>query len=312
MKIATADGTVIASVPDLSSWSLGGRLLAGSRLGPDGLRVVGYDSRTAARRFSVRSVLQPTVLDPDGRVAFWGTYPRDFQNNSVWMREVRGSVRKVVQFSNGGGLPGYDAGFDGDGTLLATSFDRAGTVMAAAEGNDLDLFTYDVFTVDVGGGGVRRITADHHSRSPAVSYNGLRLAWQRDVGTCGAAYIRASRLMIGGIDGSHRRLVAHASCGGWLNGARWVSSHELVAYTNRRVGPGSYVTDLVLVDVTTGERTRLTRSGHVSFFSVDPLRRVVGFEQQGVWGFTLLDLDTRSRARIVGDQPHLSGDLGTL
>ena len=310
--VADATGAVLTFVPELSSWSLGGRLLAGTRPGAEAPRVVGYDARTGTRVFAVRDAMQPSVLDPGGRVAFWGTYPRDPQNNSVWMREVDGSVHKVVQFSNGGGLPGYDAGFGGDGTILGTSFDRSGSVMALAEGNDLELFTYDVFTVAVSGASVRRITADHHSRVPAVSPNGLRLAWQRDVGTCGAPYIRASRLMVSDIDGEHRKVVAHASCDGWLSGARWVSSREVVGYTTRRLGPGRYATDLVRLDVVTGNRTRLTSSGAVWFMSVDPLRRLVGYAQNGVSGFTLLDLDTHTRVRVAGQVPHLSGDLGTL
>ncbi len=163
VDVADARGRLVATLPDLSDLSLGGKLLAGTRLGT-AWRILGYDSRTGERRFSVRSGIQPTVLDPAGRVAFWATAPRDPQNNSVWMRKAGGAVHKVVQFSNGGGLPGYDAGFDGDGTILSTSFDRDGTVIALTQGNDVDLFVYDVFTVDVATGAVDRITANKKSR----------------------------------------------------------------------------------------------------------------------------------------------------
>jgi hypothetical protein len=41
-------------------------------------------------------------------------------------------VRRVVQFSNGSGLPGYDTGHDGEGTVLGFGVDRAGKTFAAA------------------------------------------------------------------------------------------------------------------------------------------------------------------------------------
>ena len=310
--MAGAGGRLIATLPDMAGISLNRALLAGVRFGAT-RRAVGFDSRTGAQRFSVRSAIQPTVLDPAGRVAFWATSPRDPQNNSVWMREVSGSVHKVVQFSNGGALPGYDAGFGGDGTILSTSFDRDGTLIALTQGNDTDLFVYDVFTVDVATGHVTRITDNNRSRWASMSPSGQRVAWQREVGTCGSPYIRASRLLVADADGSGRHVFAEGSCDGWLGGTRWVSSHEVVAYATRRIGPGDFTSDLVLVDVSTGHRTRLTHSGVVSFFSVDPARNLVAFTRSGVAGFTILDLDGGEPVHVhAGELPHLSGDLGTL
>lgn len=312
VQVADAAGGRVATFPDLSDISLGGRLLTGTRFG-SAWRVLGYDSRTGARRFSVRSGVQPTVLDPAGRAAFWATAPRDPQNNSVWMREVDGSVHRVVQFSNGGALPGYDAGFDGDGTILSTSFDRDGNVIALTQGNDTGLFEYDVFTVDVATGTVDRITANRKSRWAAVSPSGSRIVWQREVGTCGAPYIRAAQLIVARIDGSDRRVVAKGSCSAWLGGARWVSSREVVAYVTRLVSPGKFTSNLVLVDVITGLRTKLTRSGVVRYFSADPGSNRIAFSRSGVGGFAIIDLDGGDPVRVrKGSLPHLSGDRATL
>ncbi len=312
VRVATAGGDPISILPDMSSMSLGGGLIAGADF-DTAWKVTGYGARKGGTRFTISAAIQPTVLDPAGRVAFWGVHPRDLQNNSVWVREVNGSIHKVVQFSNGGSLPGYDAGFDGDGTILSTSFDRDGSIIALTQGNDADLFVYDVFTVDVASGAVDRITANQKSRWAAVSPSGSRIAWQREVSTCGSPYIRAAQIVVADIDGSDRRVAAKGSCDGWLGGARWVSSHEVVAYATKRVGPGEFRTNLVLVDVVTGERERLTHSGVVSFFSADPRSNRVAFMRDGVRGFTILDLDMCCPVHFRhGYLPHLAGDRGTL
>ncbi len=119
--------------------------------------------------------------------------------------------------------------------------------------------------------------------------------------------------MVADIDGSDRNVIAKGSCSGWLGGARWVSSREVVAYATKRVGPGDFRTNLVLVNVVTGQRTRLTHSGIVSFFSADPGSNRVAFSRAGVRGFTIIDLDGGAPVHLRrGYLPHLSGDRGTL
>ena len=183
------------------------------------------------------AAIHPTAL-PRGRVAFWGTYERDRQANSVWLRESNGRIRKIVQFSNGEDLPGYDAGFEGDNIVLSTSFDLAGETLVLAEGNDVGLFWYDVFAVDVASGKVTRITRNRESRFPAIAPDGKRLVYQRDVAECDADYIRASNLVLSTTRGTGRRaLTTGASCDRWFANARWVSDHEVVAYRTPAAAP---------------------------------------------------------------------------
>ncbi|HEU4349296.1 MAG TPA: hypothetical protein VFR35_16085, partial [Actinoplanes sp.] len=257
----------------------------------------------------IRSALHPTVLDERGRVAFWGTPGRDPQVNSVWLRERDGRVRRVVQFANGPGLPGYDPGFGGDNTLLSTSFDRRGRVLAVAQGNDVDLFVYDVFTVDVASGRVTRQTSDHRSRWPAMSPNGRSVAYQREVGACGGLdFVRAARLVVARTDAARRRVVSAGSCRGWLHNPRWISDSALVAYRTVTVGPSEFRTDLALVNVRTGRQRLLTRTGDVVFFSVDAHRHLVAYQRADV-GFSIRNVLTGRLVHVPqGRTPHLSGD----
>lgn len=70
---------------------------------------------------------------------------------------------------------------------------------------------------------------------------------------------------------------------------------------------------LVLVDVTSAERRRLTRSGRVTFCSTDPRSGRVAFEREGRAGYIIIDLATFGRTTVAaGDLPHLNGDTTLL
>lgn len=303
-----AAGNAVAAVPAGGSFSLFANLLAGD----DGNGISGYDATTGAEVFHVRRARLPVATaggvffapDPGGL--------RDPQSNSVWLRRDSGRVRKVVQFANGPGLPGYDPGMDGDNGLLSFSLDRRGRTVVVAQGNDVDLFVYDIFAVDVANGAVRRLTSGLRSRWPAVSANGSTVAYQRDRRECGAPFIRAADLMAVPTAGGDATRLYRGRCAGWLHNPRWASPTQVVAYRTSVLGD-TYRTDLVLVDVTTAERRRLTRSGRVTFFSTDPRSGRVAFQREGRAGYTIIDLATFGRTTVAtGDLPHLNGDTTLL
>ena len=307
VAVASSAGEKLTTVRDLHSFSLDGGLLVGTTSRFD---IVAFNARTGERRFTIQDGVQPTVLDRGGRIAFWGEWGRDKQGNSVWVRELDGRVRKVVQFANGEGLPGYDPGMGGDATLLSTSFDWTGSKMAVAEGNDVDLFIYDVFVVDVETGKIRRITDNRRSRWPAMAPRGRRLVYQRDVKACDAPHIRASRLVVESTRGGNRRLLTGGDCSRWFTNARWVTTDSVVAYRTSRID-GELVTDLVMINVDNGARRRLTRTADVVQFSAGEGR--VAYSRAGVDGFTILDVVT-GRTVVVpeGDYAHLTADRTTL
>ena len=307
VAVASSAGKRLTTVRDLQSFSLDGGLLVGATRRSN---IVAFNARTGERRFTVPDGIQPTVLDRRGRVAFWGEWGRDKQGNSVWVRELDGRVRKVVQFANGEGLPGYDTGMGGDATILSTSFDWTGSKMAVAEGNDVDLFIYDVFVVDVETGKIRRITDDRRSRWPAIAPRGRRLVYQRDVEPCDAPHIRASRLVVESTRGGNRRVLTGGGCDRWFTNARWVTTDSVVAYRTSRVG-GELESDLVMINVDTGARRRLTTTADVVQFSAGEGR--VAYSRAGVDGFTILDVVTGRRVAVAeGEFAHMTGDRTTL
>ena len=255
LKIYAANGSLRATRSGLDTVALAPGLLAGTSLsGKDKpWTLVGVDPLTGARKFAVPNGRLPVIVGDGPRVLF-GPDPlgkRDSQVNSVWIREGTGKVRRVVQFSNGPGLPGYDPGLDGEGTVLGFSVDRAGWTLAVAEGNDVDLFIYDVFAVDVATGGVVRVTSGRKSRRPAISADGSKLVFDREVGTCGKPYVRAADLVLA--YNRHFRTkgtLVKGSCNAWLSNAAWVSGRTVIATRTAKSG-STYTTDVVAVDVLT-------------------------------------------------------------
>ena len=310
VRVVAADGSRLARVPYRRSFSLRGGLIVAEN--PDNGGITGYSARTGRRRFSVAAAALPTVLDPRGRVAFWGGRGRDKQVNSLWVRETDGRVRKIVQFSNGGDLPGYDTGYGGDAGLLSTSFDAAGAKVALAEGNDVSLFIYDVYVVDVASGRVKRITGDRKSRWPSLSPDGRRVAYQRDVTECGPNYVRAARVVVEGADGTGEKVLTSGSCDEWISNPRWINDQELVAYKQRRNTDRQFDVDLVLIDATTGAQRMLTASGQVNLFSVDPATGQIAFERLDTEGFYVIGVDGGRRRFRAGGFAHMAGEPGSL
>lgn len=316
--VATATGSEIVRIPLLEEASLDGNVVAG--IGPGGgagtslgNATNAYDATTGEFLWIATNTKAAIVLDEGARVALLpdNSGIRDPQNNSIWMREPDGSERLVVQFANGKGLPGYDPRMDGLNHMLSASFDDAGEVAVVSQGNDWILFIYDIFAVDVATGEVTRLTAGMKSRWPAVSPNGTRVAYQIDLGPCETDVMRASDLMLIGIDGRKKRLISSGSCDSFYNGSRWISNSEIVVAWLRIGANGQRRTDLVMINVDTGKETRLTRSGNAWFWTVDSDRGVVAYSAgAGATSFTMLDVHTGEKVEVTEDAglPHMSGD----
>jgi hypothetical protein len=262
IRIYGAAGSLRSTRTGLEEFALGSGLLAGTSTSTTDKpwTLAGVDPATGVRKFAVPNARLPVIVGDGSRVMF-APDPlgnRDIQQNSVWIREAKGKVRRVVQFSNGPGLPGYDPRLDGEGTVLGYSVDAAGKTMAVAEGNDLDLFIYDVFAVDVAKGSVTRVTSGRKSRHPAISPDGRSIAYDRELGTCGKPYIRASELVLAtGKRYATKKTIIKGSCKAWLSQPTWVSPRTVVAYRFALSGK-TRTTDLVAVDVLTKKMYPLT------------------------------------------------------
>lgn len=317
--VATSAGEEITRIPVLFGPSLDGNIVAGDGVGggagiapTSAWIVVAHDATTGDALWTVFDARFPTVLDDGNAVAFHPSPDgaRDPQVNSLWMADAAGNERLVVQFANGPGLPGYDPGFEGDNAMLSVSFDEDASIAVVAQGNDVSLFIYDIFAVDVATGAVTRLTDGKKSRSPAVSPGGERVVFGWDVGPCEIDYIRASNLMIIDSDGSNERQLFAGTCESWIHNARWISDGEVVAFWSRDRADGRRLTDLVLLDVDTGTMIPLTRSNKPWFFTVDRDTESIAYMVGARLGFTFLDVRSRelTRGPTDGWLPAMTGD----
>lgn len=317
--VATATGEEMTRIPFLFHPTLDGNLVAGEGVGggagiaeTSAYIVVAHDATTGEALWTVYDARFPVVLDDGNLVAFkpdpWGR--RDPQVNSIWMADANGEERLVIQFANGPGLPGYDPGFEGDNGLLAFSFDEEASKVVVTQGNEVDLFIYDLFVVDVATGEVTRLTDDKKSRSPAMAPGGDRVAFSRDVETCEAGYIKASNLVIIDSDGSDERTLFEGSCASWIFNARWLSDTEVVASWWHDRADGKRLKDLVLLNVETGEITGLTLGAKPWWFTIDRETETLAYMTGSRLGVTLLDVRTREMTRGATDAwlPSMSGD----
>jgi hypothetical protein len=321
VKIYAADGSLRATRTGLQDVALAPGLIAGTSLSSKDKpwTLVGVDPLTGARKFAVANARLPVIVGDGPRVLF-GTDPagiRDPQDNSIWTREATGKVRRVVQFSNGPGLPGYDPGLDGEGTVLGFGVDRAGRTLVVAEGNDVDLFIYDVFAVDVAKGGVVRVTSGRKSRRPAISADGTKVVFDREVGTCGKPYIRAADLVLA--YNQHFRTkgaLIKGTCNAWLSNAAWVSGRTVIAIRTAKSG-SRYTTDVVAVDVLTKHVYPLTKVHNVFLAGAGLTNNVVAYMRDGATSTTVLTLSISSRkgtvsvlrsAAVQGEFPVVAGD----
>jgi hypothetical protein len=309
--VIARDGSTVHRFGSFGSYSLAGTLFAGSG-GARGDAVVAADAVTGRVRFRIKNAFAPVVL-ASRRVAFLPDHAgrRDPQGNSVWLRTPRGTIRRIVQFANGPGLPGIQTGQPDAGAILALSFDAAGRTLAVAEGNDVDLFFYDIWIVDVGTGAAFRATTGNRSRFPSLSPDGRSLAFLREEAQCGGpapGYRAGDVKAVATVRGAAARILLDGSCAVFYTEPRWLSGGELVAVRLTRTGPGEYRNDLVLADASTGAVTVLDAGGDVFGLSVAPGLRLVGYMRFDA-GSVLFDVDARTATAVPdGFAPKLAGD----
>ncbi|MCC6222010.1 MAG: hypothetical protein IT201_00790 [Thermoleophilia bacterium] len=308
--VLDAAGGLVHRFAPFTRYSLAGRLFAGS--GATGDTVVARDAITGRKRFTVANAFAPVVLGP-GRVAFLPDHAgrRDPQANSVWLRDRGGKIRKLVQFSNGPGLPGVETGQPDAGTILSFSFDAGGTTLAVAEGNDVDLFFYDIWLVDVASGEAFRATTGDRSRFPTLSPDGERLAYLREEEHCGGPEpgYRAGDVAVQATgEGASAVTLLDGSCTVFYTEPAWLSDTELVAVRLTRTAPGAYRNDLVLVAADTAAVSVLAAPGDVFALSASASRRLVGYMRFTTGGSVLYDVDARS-SRVLPSAlgPRLTG-----
>jgi hypothetical protein len=321
LKIYAADGSLRATRSGLQNVALAPGLLAGTSLSSKDKpwTLVGVNPLTGTRTFSVPNGRLPVIVG-DGPGVLFAPDPaglRDPQDNSIWIREASGKVRRVVQFSNGPGLPGYDTGLDGEGTVLGYGVDRAGKTLVVTEGNDVDAFIYDVFAVDVAKGGVVRVTSGRKSRRAAISADGSKIVFDREVGTCGKPYIRAADLVLA--SSRHfttKTTLVKGSCKAWVSNAAWVSPRTLIAVRTTITGSKG-TSDVVAVDVLTHHVYPLTKVHDVFLAGAGLTNHVVAYQRDGATTSTVLTLSISSRkgtvsvlrsAAVKGEIPVVAGD----
>jgi hypothetical protein len=309
-------GNVLHRFPmDANHISLDGDVVAISTMtgfGDDSLeQVIGLDARTGRELYRVRDAFAPTLVDGGRKVAFlsdrWGR--RDMQGNSVWLREADGTVRKLVQFSNGPGLPGVDNGMHGDGTVLSLALDRTGSRLLVTEGNDVDLFIYDIWSVDVATGDALRLTTGLKSRFPSLSADGKTAAYFRETELCGGegAGYRTGTIRTVGTDGSRPEVVLRGTCDVIYTDPHWVSPTHLAVARLTRTDDGGYTPDLVRINVASRRMVVLAKGINYLNASATGHRAVYGTNDRD--GFTILDTISGRSVRVAeGFLPRLSGD----
>jgi hypothetical protein len=307
-RVLDADGAPVRTFGAHRFWSLSATLFAADTVSD---RVVGRDPVAGTLRFRIRNAFGPVALDGK-RVAFLPDHlgRRDPQVNSVWLRTRSGAVRRLVQFSNGGTLPGLHTGLDAAG-ILGFAFDKAGQTMVVVDGNDVDLFRYDVWVVDVPSGAAFRATTGRRSRLATIAPSGDRIAFLREETPCGGPPpgFRAGDLVVMETrPGASKTVLLDGTCTVFYTEPRWVSDDALAAIRLTRTAPGVYENDVVLVDAETQGVTALTAYGDVFGLSASPALDTVAFIR-GAGSAVLLDLATLTPVVIPGGfAPKLAGD----
>jgi hypothetical protein len=314
--LAGPDGAETQSFGPFHAFSLDGSVFAAHRIPKKTKKAfqitTGFDAATGEKLFRIKNAAFPVVLDGGKKVAFLPDSDgrRDPQVNSIWMRGVNGRIRKIVQFSHGGGLPGIETGLDG--VPLSLAFDDKGTKVAVAYGNDVDLFQFDVWLVDVKSGDVERMTKGKQSRWPSLSPSGERLAVFRETENCGGPEpgYRSGNIITMQADGEDRVKLTEGSCTLFYTDPKWLSEEALIAHRLIEIGPGSYQSDLVQIDRATGTVTVLVDEvGDVYEFSVSPGLEKIAYVINGEAGFYLRDLSGGTAVHVpIGFFPKMSGD----
>src|SRR3954447_16506092 len=292
VKTFRPDGTLAATLTASGFASIGDTRIAVDA-GSDVIEV--RDARTGSPRYAIPNAFRGIVL-PAGQVAFWPDHSgvRDPLADSIWIRLRDGRIRKLLQ------LPG------GEDTLLSTSFDGTARRLVVANGNDADLFSYDVWLRDRTTAKTRRLTKDRRSRWPVLRSDGKVVAYTREHGVC-AAGVRASDIVLLTLSTGRKRVLTRGSCSRTYPQPVFLTNGNLISYRARRVG-GLWRFDLVRVATATRRRTVVPGSAGAGAFSVSQPRRLLAFE--GPNGVTIVDR-TLATVRVMANlfTPMLAGDL---
>ena len=256
VHVESVDGTVTASVWNASPYfSFSGGLLAVARPTLNGgSRVVGIDAATGTWQLIWKDAFFPLVAGRGAGVIFLpdahagGPDDRDPTLNSVWYRDANSShIHRLVQFKDSDLIP----------LNLATS--PKGGRVAITEGNDADLFQWDIWTAATGVHRVRRLTTDGVSNYPSFSPSGMRIAFTKVSHThpcSGSVWIMAA-------DGRNPQRLVAGSCARHFLRPVWLNTQTLIAWA---WGPHG-VLGLVKIDARSGAVTPLV-NGRVFDFSV--------------------------------------------
>ena len=300
MNVAAVDGTVTASAPNVSPYfSFSGSVLAVSRATANGgSRVVGIDGATGATLFTVNDGFFPLIADQGTRVIFLpdahtgGANDRDPFINSVWNHDVASDTdRRLVQFTDSDRIP------------LNLAISPKGGRVAITQGNDADLFQWDIWTASTQTHLVRRLTTDGISTYPSFSPSGMQIAFAKldhQHACSGSVWIMAA-------DGRSPHQVAAASCARHFLRPVWLNTHTLVAWA---WGPHG-VLGLDKIALPSGTVTSIA-TGRITDFSVSRAMGKVAIRYQsgrvGLWdagdnAITLLPVSP------AGSRVFLSGAL---
>lgn len=295
LKTFRPGGTPAATLPPTSWWSIGDTRVA-IDVGSGGNDTVAVrDARNGVARFRITDAFRPIVL-PRGEIAFWPgrNLGRDPRLDSLWVRHANGSIGKLLQLSGG------------DNTLLSSSFDGTGRRAVVANGNDVDLFRYDIWLRDRRTRTTKRLTTDHRSRWPSLRHDGAVMAYTRERAVC-ADGVRAADIVLMTLRTGQRRTLVRGSCAVTYPQPVFLTNGFIVSYRGRRVG-NAWIFDLVRVKTTTGTRRAIPRSSG-GVFSVSQRQRLVAFDRAGGG----VEIVNRQLATVTvlptASAPSLAGDL---
>jgi hypothetical protein len=315
VEVVAIDGQPVASFRPYQWISLDGNVFAGSRLLSGdrfGEFVRAADATTGQELFRISNAFAPIVLAGGSRIGFLPDRfaRRDPYFATVWLRNAQGRERAVVRFA-GPRQTVTPTPFQGEGAPLDQAWDADGRTLAVTYGNDVDIFVYDVWVVDVQSREATRVSRGKVSRFPTLSPSGERLALVREVDTCGGPEpgYRAGQIRTMTATGADEEVLLDGTCAVFYTDPRWVSEDELVAARLTRVSPGVYENDLVRIDASTAAVTEITTDGDAGFFTVSASLEMVAYERRSVFpGFVVYDLTTdTSTAFADGFLPQLAG-----
>lgn len=296
---------------DAQFLSLDRNVLALSQHAGDAEEVVLQDATTGRVLARVPDAFAPVLADGGRQVAFLPERMqarRDKYGNSVWLRQADGTVRKIVQFSTGDGLPGVDTGMHGENSVLSYGLDDKAQTLVVTQGNDVDLFLYDIWVVDVATGDPVRLTSGETSRWPTLSQDGAQVAYVRENAHCGGEGpgYRAGDIELVRRDGTGRRVLLEGDCARFHTDPRWLSKHELATAVLTRTGEATYDVALSVLDLRTGTTRIVARD--ITGFTASTTNRTLAWSTGGEPGYTMQRPGGRPVHVAEGGLPELSGD----